>query len=328
MEGTPVPVLEGVTTFPTSGGAQFSISRNGSLLYAPGNSWGDDLRVISVDREGRSRPLIETQRRFAHFRLSPDGSSLALAIDGANMSLWVYDISRATLSLLASTFDSAAPVWSPEGNQVVFASNRGATARNNLFLVAMDGSGEPEPLTTSDDGQIPYSWSPDGKTLVFLQQGDIWTLSMDGGGASQPFLQTKSLEGGPLFSPNGKWLAYESDESGRNEIHMRPFPGPGRRWQVSTDGGTSPTWSASGDELFYRNGDKMMVVQVETEEELRLGNPRLLFERRSETNSYDVLPDGQGFVMVDDSEAAPPPTQLILIQNWADELKRLVPTDN
>ena len=110
---------------------------------------------------------------------------------------------------------------------------------------------------------------------------------------------------------------------------MLPFPGPGRRWQVSTGGGTWPRWNANGEELFYRDGDKVMVVSVNNDGELRLGNPRLLLEKPSANDGrYDVMPDGQSFVMIDDSEAAPPPTQLILVQNWAEELKRLVPTDN
>jgi serine/threonine-protein kinase len=132
-----------------------------------------------------------------------------------------------------------------------------------------------------------------------------------------------------VFSPNGKWLAYESNDSGSDEVYILPFPGPGRRWQVSAGGGTIPRWNANGEELFYRNGDKMMVVPVETEGDLRLGNSRLLFEKPAVyAGEYDVMPDGQSFVMIDDSEAALPPTQLILVQNWAETLKRLVPTDN
>ena len=324
VKGTPVPVLQGVTTSPLLGNAPFGVSRDGSLLYAPGNPWGADRRVISVDREGRSQPLIETARGFYGLRLSPDGSSLALAIDDANISLWVYDIARSTMTRLASGFDNQWPVWAPDGNRVVFWSNR-VTSRG-LFLMPADGSGEAEQLTTGRYN--PGSWSPDGKSLAVRGSGDIWLLSMEGDRAPQPIVQTNFDEGPPIFSPNGQWLAYASDESGRNEIYIRPFPGPGRRWQVSTDGGTIPRWKADGAELFYRNGDKMMVVTLKTEGELRLGNPKLLFERRSVYGRYDVMPDGQSFVMIDDSEGEPAPTELILVHNWAEELKRLVPTEN
>ena len=333
VKGTPVAVLDGVTTSSQMGMADFSMSREGSLLYAAGNSWGDDFHVVSVDREGRSQPLIETPRGFYGLRLSPDGRSLALTIDDANLSLWVYDIARGTMSRLASGFDNHEPVWAPEGDRVAFASNRDAPEWSSLFLLATDGSGEAERLTTSDSGQFPSSWSPDEKILAFDEVHpdtglDIWLMFMEGDEAPQPFLQTNFNERRAMFSPKGKWLAYESDESGSSEIYIRPFPGPGRRWQVSADGGTMPRWNVDGEELFYRNGGKMMVVPVETEGELKLGNPRLLFELRSVSDKYDVMPDGQSFVMIVDSEAAPPPTQLILVQNWAEELKRLVPKDN
>ena len=326
VTGTPVPVLEGVATFPSTGAALFAISSNGSLLYAPGGPLGSDRRVLLVDREGGSQPLIETPRMYGELTLSPDGSSLAMNIDGANMNLWVYDISRGTLTRLTSRFDNSSPVWAPEGDRLAHASGRDLP--HHLYLIGLGGSGESEWLTTSDYRQSPSSWSSDGRFLAYQQNRDIWVLSLEGERESEPFLQTEFRERRPVFSPNSRWLAYESDESERNEVYVRAFPGPGRRWQVSTGGGTNPRWNANGDELFYRDADKMMVVEVSSDGDLRLGNSRLLFERESAGGGYDVMPDGQSFVMVDKSEAAPMPTQMILVQNWAEELRRLVPTGN
>ena len=329
VKGVPAPVLENVTTSPVYGNAQFSVSRDGSLLYAPGGSQRYDRRVLSVDREGRSQPLIETSRVFETVAISPDGRSLALTIEAANAGVWVYDLARSTLSRIAFGFNNSIITWTPDGDRLTFASSREGVS--NIFWQAADGSGQAEQLTTSEYEQFFASWSPDGKFLSFVDirpesGADIWVLSMEGDRTPEPFLLTGFNEDFPMFSSNGRWVAYQSDESGRNEVYIQPFPGGGGKRQVSTEGGTFPVWNPNGRELFYRNGDRMMVVAVETDGELTLGKPRLLFERRSLLASYDVMPDGQRFVMIEESEELAP-TQLILVQNWFEELKRLVPTN-
>jgi serine/threonine-protein kinase len=325
LSGTPVPVLESVATFPSTGAALFAISSNGSLLYAPGGELGTDRRVLLVDRDGETQPLIDTPRMFGEPRLSPDGSSLAMQIDGANISLWAYDISHGTLMRLTSRFDNASPVWAPTGDRLAYLSARDFP--HHIYSTGLDGTGEAEWLTTSDYHQRPSSWSSDGKFLAYVERGDIWVLSLEEERKSQPYLQTDFQERRPVFSPNSKWLTYESDESGRFEVYVRAFPEPGRRWQVSTGGGTRPRWSRNGDDLFYRDGARMMVVEVNADADLRLGTPKMLFERESARGTFDVMLDGQRFVMVDNSQAVPLPTQLVLVQNWAEELKRLVPAN-
>ena len=152
---------------------------------------------------------------------------------------------------------------------------------------------------------------------------------MEGEPETRPFLQEKFNEGDPAFSPNGRWVAYVSDESGRFEVYVRPFPGPGARATVSIGGGRHPGWNPNGRELFYRSGDKVMAVDVQAGDEISLGKPRALFERSSlATGQYDVARGGQRFVMIEEGESAPPPTHLVLVQNWAEELKRLVPIEN
>ena len=340
VKGTPVPVLEGVTTSATAGQAEFSVSPDGSLLYAPGDSWGDDHRVVWVDREGRSKPLIEAPRAYLALRFSPSGRSLAISIDGANASVWMYDLARRTLTRQGFGSSDGFPIWTPDGNRVTFMSSRAGPW--NLFWQPADGSGQAERLTNSEYAQYPGSWSPNGKTLVFQEDSaetgsDIWTLSIEGERAGRPLLQEKFNERQPLFSPNGRWILYVSDESGRDEVYLQPFPGPGAKRQVSAEGGTNPLWNPNGGEIFYQNGDRMMAVEVKSEATLALDTPRMLFQRDMSIgrlarlfsfSPYDVAPDGQRFVMIDDSESDPPPKQLILVQNWSEELKRLAPLEN
>jgi Tol biopolymer transport system component len=180
------------------------------------------------------------------------------------------------------------------------------------------------------------SWSPDGQLLAFVEVNpttgyDIWVLRLSDRKA-QPFLRTPFNESAPRFSPDGRWLAYVSDESGHWEIYVQPYPGPGGKWQISTEGGTEPTWNPNGHELFYRSGDKMMVVEIATQPSFTVGKPRVLFEGRYEPSpatspNYDVSPDGQRFLMFKTAEASEAtPTQINVVLNWFEELKRRVPT--
>ncbi len=199
-----------------------------------------------------------------------------------------------------------------------------------------DGGGQPERLSDSESLQIPESWSPDGQTLAFSELSpetgyDIWMLSLDGERTAQPFLQSRSNERYAAFSPNGRWIAYTSDESGRREVYVRSFPEPGAKRQVSTEGGFDPLWNPNGRELFYRRDGQMLAVETKTDGELVLGTPRLLFESdsyMSQESSYDVSADGERFVMIDRGGSVPPPRELVLVQNFAEEVKRLVPTNN
>ena len=333
VTGAPVPILEGVVTSPDSGIAYFSVARSGSLVYATGRPMIWENKVWWVDREGRSELLLESPGLESP-RLSPDGRFLALEIAGASEGVWLYDIGRSTLTRLASGFDNATPTWAPRGDRIAFRSNR--EGEFNLFWQAADGSGQAERLTTSEYRQHPTSWSPDGKMLAFHESRpdtgwDLWVLSLDGDGGAEPFLQTESTERFPMFSPNGRWIAYSSDETGRDEIYVRAFPDSRGKQQVSSGGGTHPVWSPNGTELFYRSGDKMMVVDVMAEGEITLGKSRVLFEspwgHGVEQRMWDVAPDGQRFVLIEE-KSEPLPTQLILVQNWGEELKQLVPAEN
>jgi Tol biopolymer transport system component len=225
--------------------------------------------------------------------------------------------------------------WTSDGKWIAFQSSKEGQPPN-IYWQRSDGSGGLERLTTSEYPNVPMSWSPDGQLLAFMEvnpstQRDIWILRM-GDRKAEPFLKTRFDESVPRFSPDGHWLAYTSNESGRYEIYVQPYPGPGGKWQISTEGGTEPAWNSNGRELFYRSGDKMMAVDIATQASFAAGKPRMLFqgpyERTAATApNYDVSPDGQRFLMLkpaDTGESAP--TQINVVLNWFEELKRRVPT--
>jgi Tol biopolymer transport system component len=292
--------------------------------------------LLRVDRTGSEEPLIENPRRFYRPRLSPNGQRLAVTIDQENnRDIWVYELAQGTQSRL--TFGEAnefVPLWTPDGKRVIYTSERPLF---DLYWRVADGSTPEEVLLTSDYDKSPNSISPDGKVLAYIENNadtgsDIWLLPLEGESEPKLFLSTPFNERSATFSPNGRWLAYRSDESGQDEVYVRPYPGPEGKWSVSTDGGTEPVWSPDGRELFYRNGNRMMVVSVETEPLFTAGRPRLLFEGRFRSSmgyqasaNYDVFPDGQSFVMVKDLQESE--TRINVVLNWFEELKRLVPTN-
>jgi serine/threonine-protein kinase len=335
VTGTAVPVVEGVLQSEITGTAQYSISATGSLVYVPGSVQATQRRLVWVSRNGAEQSVAAPAHTYMFPRLSPDGRRVAAVIAEQDAQIWLYDLSRETLTRL--TFEGSVnlnPVWTPDSQRIAFLSSK--EGPQNIFWQRADGSGGLERLTTSEYTQIPTSWSPDGQLLAFAEINpttgyDIWVLRLSDRKA-QPFLRTPFLESVPRFSPDGRWLAYISGESGRLEIYVQPYPGPGGKWQISTEGGTEPTWNPNGRELFYRSGDKMMAVEIATQPGFSAGKPRVLFEGRYEPSpatapNYDVSADGQRFLMLKPSatvEAAS--TQINVVLNWFEELKRRVPT--
>jgi eukaryotic-like serine/threonine-protein kinase len=330
LKGDAVPIAEGVQFSAANGQVAVAVSTNGVLAYRLVPTAAQN-KLVWVDRKGTEQPLAAPLHAYRNPRLSPDGQRVAVTIDELGTQEWLLDTKRDTLTRL--TFEGSyngALAWMPDGKKVAFASDR--AGQRNLFWQLADGSGGTERLATSDRQQVASSWSPDGQTLAFEQIDpgtgfDLMVYRLQDRKA-EPFLQTRFNEIAPQFSPDGRWLAYVSDESGRNEVYVQPYPGPGGKWQISTEGGTEPVWVRNG-ELFYRNGDKMMAVGTHTKANFSADTPKVLFEGHYATYNtmpaYDVTPDGQRFLLAKTAEQGPQEINVVL--NWTEELKQKAPTE-
>ncbi len=332
-QGTPVPVFDGLMIGASAGDGDFAFSQDGKLVYVPGGQRVLEYALVWVDQKAAVHPMSGRERPFQVPRLSPDGRHVALVIAGSTYDIWLYDVARDTLTRLTYGGDDNYPVWSPDGKRIAFNSTRAGPA--NLYVTAADGSGTAERLTTSEYSQYPGSWSPDGRFLAFTEEAhpntgdDIWLLPMQGDRRPQPILQTRFDEWQPRFSPDGRLLAYTSNESGSPEVYVQPYPSLGAKWKISTDGGYEPLWSPTGREIFYRNGNKMMAVSLETRPAFAVSKSRLVFEAlyahiNSDVPNYDVAPDGQRLLMVRESQQTATVTQLNVVLNWFEELKRRI----
>ena len=324
-----------------TGAGQFSLSASGSLAYLPGGVFPDrEATIVSVDRRGSARVLPGLPLRpYFSPRLSPDQSHLVMWTQGVDRNVWTYDIARGTLMRLTTVGRNSRAIWTPDGKRIAFSGS--AAGFESLFWMPADGSGAPERLTaTSRKGHQPSSWSHDGRTLAFIEfdpalPPTVMTLSLDGNRQPKSVLSGKYLQAYPEFSWDGRYLAYVSDESGRAEVYVQPYPGPGARTRISNDGGTAPAWSRDGRELFFSTtaaGNlRMMVVPIQTAPSFSAGTPQMLFEGRygSQANirGYDVSADGQHFFFTQYKERSPVrATEMILVQNWFEELKAKAPS--
>jgi serine/threonine-protein kinase len=318
-----------------TGAGQFDVSESGSLVYAAGGVLPDlENSLVWIDQRGFEQPVMLLKMPSQAPRLSPDGRRIVYVTSGREWRIFIYDLSTGTNSRLTHEGMSSRAIWTPDGKRIVFLWQEALGM--SLFSQPYDGSLPMERLTTSQYNQYPGSWSSDGKTLALVEERlnydqDILLLEASSGRV-MPFLNSQFNETYPEFSPDGRWIAYASDESARNEVYVRPFPGPGMKHQVSSQGGIQPLWARNGRQLFYRWEDQVWAVDVRTDGGFSTGKPRLLFERSgyspgSPTRNYDLSLDGQRFLMVKLEQREPAPvTELILVQNWFEELKRLVPT--
>jgi Tol biopolymer transport system component len=334
IEGEPTVLLQSVGNGSREGG-RYAVSRNGTLIYSEisdGSLLAGGRNVVWVGREGQIEPALTEPASWAQPRISPDGHRLLLRkVLTPDCGLWTYDLDRETLTRITFAEDTHDPLWSPSGDTVQFSG--GIDPTRPLREVASDGTGQPRSIIEADVSFRASSWSGDGRLLALaVRDGsnlndDIWVLDTEAGSEPEPFLTSRFAERYPSLSPDGRWMAYASDESGRWEVYVRPYPGTGGRIQISNGGGIEPLWSGNGRELYYRADRKMMVVPFDLGS-TTFGRPDELFDdpylRSSnispDVHSYDVSDDGSRFVMIQNSDRTAANPDLRVVIGWRDSL--------
>jgi Tol biopolymer transport system component len=335
VTGSPFPVLQ-VLASPLGGMAAFAVSETGSLVYVPAGATIGNF--VWVNRKGALETLGAPARDyFARLQLSPDGKRVVMVIQESGLrDIWVYDVTRGALTKL--TFgegDHAGPVWSPDGERIAFS--RYKDGNFTIVAKAADGSGSEKILLPAQSLiASPGSWSPDGKFLAYGGLGrsgkwEIWVLTLEGDRKPQPFLATQFDGISTAFSPDGNYLAYASNESGHYEVYVVPFGHGSGKWQISTGGGNYPVWARSGKQLFYRESGNIVGVDVTTQPVFSASTPRVIVPANVTANlssgldNFDVSPDGQRFLVHQQSSEAGQTVQINFVLNWSQELQRLTP---
>lgn len=339
VRGQPVAVITGVAGDRTTGAVHFSVGEDGTLAYVPGNTTTGIRTLVWVDKGGNQTPVNIPRGQLNDLQISPDGSKVAL-LQGSSGSgdVWIYEFARSTFTRFTFTNTNATPIWSADGKNVYYVSIApvGAGDQTTVFRKPADGSREPETILTVKGRQYLKAILRDGETALFdsaLQTitGSIIKISLKPGAEPTPVVSTPQFNHfAAAVSSDGRWLAYQSNESGRPEIYVRDFVEGGGRWQVSTAGGQEPHWSPDGRELYYRNNGSLMVVPIETQTSFQAGTPKNLFgevyDLRSNTGeTYEVDPRGGRFLLIRPPKEDVSSAQVRIVLNWFGELKRLVP---
>ena len=325
----PVPLVEGVSVSETEGTAHFSLSTDGTLVYVPGTE--PKRTLVWVDRQGHEEAVPAPPRPYSWVRVSPDGTRLAMEVqDRRNTDVWIYDLARNTPTQLTFALEAdRCPIWTPDGQRVVFRSG------SDIAWKAANGTGAVDRLATGLNAPRPYAWSGDRKGLIFDQAGgnsDLLMLPLEGERKLERVIANEHDTTRPAVSPDGRWIAYRSTESPPGQIYVQPFPNvSGGRWQISRSGGIAPVWSRDSRELFYDSGNALMVVPIDTKASFSPGTPRVLFQGAYfygagfGGRAWDIAPDGR-FLMLKEgvSTTSAGAAQIIVVLNWFEELKRRV----
>jgi serine/threonine-protein kinase len=340
VRGSAVPVLEQVAYSPGNGSAKLDVSQSGTLLYENGAYSSSLVTVQWLEEGGKTRPLLAKPGNYARPSISPDGRRVALEInDGSNRDIWVQDLERDTVTRL--TFDGkghVAPIWTPDGRSVVFHDSEG------LSWARFDGGGQPQLLLRTKGTPFPWSFAPDGKRLAYMETTngyDLWTLPIEGdstalrAGKPEVLLQTAFDERFPTVSPDGRWMAYTSNESGTYELYVRAFAeatSGGGKWQISSGGGAYPMWSRTGRQLFFENLDNRVMVAAYSvqgssfvAEKPRLWSDRQLANLVYSSKNLDLAPDGKRFAVilpVEETGSSQVRSRVTYIENFSDEVRR------
>jgi serine/threonine-protein kinase len=333
---TPVAVVEGILNAVDSGRTAYTVSSNGALVYAPGGSSVALRQLVWVTRSGAAEPLNVPPKPYLYPRISPDGRHVVVEVDTGSPQLWVLDLARGSLTRRPLMWDAEEPSWTPRGDRLTFGwssySAEGAS-RASIYSQPLDGSSPPEHLLPPPlSGFTPYGWSPDARYFLYgvlRAQSDIWLASgPQGNRVASPLIASAADERAAHFSPDGRHIAFVSDETGRSEVYVADFPRVQVRRQVSVDGGTQPVWSRDGSELFYRaERGRMMAASVNAEPP---SPPKVLFTGTyfgglgAALAQYDVAIDGR-FLMSRPAFEQNGPTHLVLVSDWFHELRERSP---
>src|SRR5579863_179558 len=323
VKGTPIPVIEGVMTGASNGDADFAVSNNGTLVFQPGTLTSFQRNLVWMDRSGKATNITPDVKPYASPALSPDGKHIALTLEGSTFDVWVYDLERDALTKVSFGGDDYQPLWSPDGKMLGYSSSK--SGHMQLYLKHGVLQGEETMLTDGPETKAPYASTPDGREMIFGRQNkdtgwDIYAVTVEGDHKVRPLVVAPFNQGRAHVSPDGKWMAYVSDESGQGEVFVQSLSDPNTRVQISTEGGTDPRW-AGHDELLFRSKTRLMAVKFSPGSELSPGRPVLLFEDKAAWTGYDVAPDGRLVVVRDASDKAPA-TQINVVLNWFEDLKQ------
>ncbi|MCL4692832.1 MAG: serine/threonine-protein kinase [Candidatus Hydrogenedentes bacterium] len=336
--GAPILVPESRIAAPQWPAVQFDVADDGTLVYVPTvheSDFRQTRTLVWIDREGKEEPVAQPAKSYECARIAPDGERAAVSVKG---DIWIIDLAKGTNARF--TFDQANneyPVWSPDGQVLVFSTSH--DGRHALCRKRLDGTGEPTILELSPNVHHPHGWSPDGQHIVLVeystkQNVHISLCSPDGSGGLRLWSDPGAFERAPSLSRDGRFIAYVGGETGREEVYVQPFPDRGGKWQISFDGGVEPEWSPDGRELYYREGDTLMAVSIQTEPKFSASEPRRLFSWNYfapaiRAFTYHVAADGSRFLMIKQTDApaaAPPASEIVVVQNWFAELHRLTPS--
>jgi serine/threonine-protein kinase len=341
VRGTPAPLLQDVAANMATGGGQFDFSAGGTFVYAAGTRAAQAWTIASLDGSGKIQPLVAVPGTYGTPHFSPDGRKLSYNGDGSDV--YSYDLERQTPIRLTFSGNAVGPIWAPDGKHIVGSFS----SRTGIDWMRSDVPGSAVRLLDTSDNLVPWSFSPDGRWLAYFTRNqktgfDLWTLPLDltdpdhpKAGKPEPFLQTPADEIVPRFSPDGRWIAYRSNELGIDEVYVRPFPpGSGAKWQISSGGGLYGLWSRNGHELFYETEDnQIMVLDYSVEGPSFVpGKPRLWSSKRlffTGTSNLDLMPDGKHFAVFAVPEAAGTQAgsvHVTMLLNFFDEVRRKVPS--
>jgi serine/threonine-protein kinase len=334
LTGTPITVVDALEIDPTTATGYFDVADDGTLVYLPAAA--ATSRIVWAEPGSPPKPIAEERRGYRFPAVSPDGRRIAVSLfEQGSADVWMLDPSRGVLTrLTTSPRLEFMPRWTRDGRTLNFVSDTGAFT---LYTMPADGGAAPAVLWESGFDKYPGNVSPDGRTLAFTQDntetlGDLWLLDLDGEKRARPWLVTPFDERQPEFSPDGRFILFFSNESGQYEVYLAPIANAGAKTRLSTGGGKDACWSPDGRRIFYRNGTSLMAVDLSPGPAPVPGAPRVvltdtnMLEGWNGFRNYDVSPDGKRFVLIEGGGPGSAPTQLNVVLNWFDELKRRVPT--